>query len=401
MSSYPNYNPFQYPNSQDEQNSRRNRQPVQQPQQQSVQPPTGYMEAKYSWNSQNANRPYSNTNDAYSRTRDRSSSFAHTPAALGSYAQQATRADDNTQRSTGLTSLVYASSLHQNSGQPQSSVGTQGSNTSNQYQSATGSYSYPSRSNSAANTQTTTPYIQQPQQASSAASRTSSTSYTTYPNTSVNNDGIRQYHTQPTHVSQPERRPSPTVDQRGQQRAASYKSPPVTPFSTDASWNATSYSQASHGYSSYTAHTSSVANPSHTSTSTDTVPTATQDYPQVAGTRTTDQISPSKVQYINPTDLYTQQYFLAQERARAEEAEQMAAEEAQRKDAEAQAQAQAEAVARAAEEASSTNAQATSSTAAKNNAAKSSTSKNTSKKRTSVKKKAAEKDAAPDRKSVV
>ncbi|KAF4990066.1 hypothetical protein F66182_16625, partial [Fusarium sp. NRRL 66182] len=193
----------------------------------------------------------------------------------------------------------------------------------------------------------------------------------------------------------PERRPSPTVDQRGQQRAASYKSPPVTPFSTDASWNATSYSQASHGYSSYTAHTSSVANPSHTSTSTDTVPTATQDYPQVAGTRTTDQISPSKVQYINPTDLYTQQYFLAQERARAEEAEQMAAEEAQRKDAEAQAQARAEAVARAAEEASSTNAQATSSTAAKNNAAKSSTSKNTSKKRTSVKKKAAEKDADP------
>uniref|UniRef100_A0A364L0C1 C2H2-type domain-containing protein n=1 Tax=Talaromyces amestolkiae TaxID=1196081 RepID=A0A364L0C1_TALAM len=395
MSSYPNYNSFQYPNSQNEQNSRRNRQPVQQPQQQSVQPPQGYMGGKYSWNNQNANKSYSDTNDGYSRTQDHSSSFAHTPAALGSYAQQGTRTDENTQRSTGLNSLVYASSLHQNTGQSQSNVGTQGSNVSNQYQSATGSYSYPSQSNSAANTQATTTYNQQPQQASSTASWTSSTSYTTYLSTSVNNDDLRQYHTQPAHLSQPERHPSPKVDQRGQRRARSYKSPPVTNSSSNAPLNATSYSQTSHGYSSYTAHTSSVANPGHTATSTDTVPTVTQDYPQVSETRTTDQISPSKVQFINPTDLYTQQYFLTQERARAEEVEQMAAEEARRKEAETEAQAQAEAVARAAEEASSTNAQVTPTSTAKGNAAKSSTAKNTSKKRTSAKKKAAEKDVAP------
>lgn len=239
----------------------------------------------------------------------------------------------------------------------------------------------------------TTNYNQQPQQASNTASRTSATSYT-YQNTAVNNDGMRPYHTQSAHMSQPERRPSPKVNQR-QRKTATYKSPPVTHSSTNASLNAPSYSQTSHGYSSYTAHTSSVANPSHTVTSTETLPTVTQDYPQVAETRTTEQISPSKVQYINPTDLYTQQYFLAQEHARAEEAEQMAAEEARKREAEAQAQAQAEAVARAAEGASSSNAQATPTSAAKGNAAKVKPAKNTSKKRTSVKKKAAEKDAAP------
>lgn len=231
-------------------------------------------------------------------------------------------------------------------------------------------------------------YNQQPQQASSAASRTSSTSYT-YSNTSVNNDGVRQHH------AQPERRPSPKVNQRGQRRAANYESPPATHSSTNPSLNTPSYSQTSHGYSPYTAHTSSAANSSHTATSTETLPTVTQDDPQVAETRATNQISPSKVQYINPTDLYTQQYFLAQERARAEEAEQMAAVEARRKEAEAQAQAQAEAVARAAEEASSTNAQAAPTSAAKGTVAKSTPAKNTSKKRTSAKKKVAEKDAAP------
>lgn len=349
------------------------------------------MEANNSWNNENANRSYSNTNDAYSRAQDPSSSFAHLPAALGSYSQQGTRTDENTQRSTGLNSLVYASSLHQNSGTSQSNVGAQGSSTSNQYQSAT-AHNYPSQSNSTANTQATTNYNQRPQQASSAACRTPATSYT-YQSTTVNNDGMRPYHTQPAHMSQPERHPSPKVNQ-GQRKTATYKSPPVTHSSTNASLNAPSYSQTSHGYRSYTAHTSSVANPSHTVTSTETLPTVTQDYPQVAETRTTEQISPSKVQYINPTDLYTQQYFLAQERASVEEAEQMAAEEARKKEAEAQAQAQAEAAARAAEEASSTNAQATPTNAAKGKAAKAKPAKNTSKKRTSAKKRAAEKDAA-------
>jgi hypothetical protein len=127
-------------------------------------------------------------------------------------------------------------------------------------------------------------------------------------------------------------------------------------------------------------------------TSSENLPTVTQDYPQASETRTTDQISPSKVQYINPTDLYTQQYFLAQERARAEEVEKMAAEEARKKEAEAQA----EVVARAAEAASSTkNAQATPTSAAKGKTAKPKPAKNTSKKRSSVKKKAVENDAAP------
>ncbi|GAM37989.1 C2H2 finger domain protein [Talaromyces pinophilus] len=390
MSSYPNYNSIGYPNSQNEQNSRRNRQPVQQRQQQPVQPPQGYMGANYSWNNQNANRSYSSTNDAYSRAQDPSSSFAHLPAALGSYSQQGRRTDETTQRS-GLNSLVYASSLHQNSGTSQSNVGSQGSSTSNQYQSATG-YNYPSQSNSAASTQATSNYDQQPQQASSAASRTSATSYT-YQNTAVNNDGMRPYHTQSAHTSQPERRPSPKVNQR-QRKPATHKSPPVTHSSTSASLNAPSYSQTSHGYSSYTAHTSSVANPSHTVTSTETLPTVTQDYPQAAETKTTEQISPSKVQYINPTDLYTQQYFLAQERARAEEAEKMEAEEARKREAEAQAHSQAEAVARAAEEASSSNAQVTPTSAAKGKAAEAKPGKNTSKKRISAKQKAAEKDAA-------
>lgn len=349
------------------------------------------MEANYSWNNQNANRSYSSTNDAYSRAQDPSSSFAHLPAALGSSSQQGTRTDETTQR-TGLNSLVYASSLHHNSGPSQSNVGSQGSSTSNQYQSATG-YKYPSQSNSAASSQATSNYNQQPQQASNATSRTSATSYT-YQNTAVNDDGMGPYHTQSAHMSQPERRPSPKVNQR-QRETATYKSPPVTHASTNASLNAPSYSQTSHGYSSYTAHTSSVANLSHTVSSTEKLPNVTQDYPQVAETRTTEQISPSKVQYINPTDLYTQQYFLAQERARAEEVEKIAAEEARKREAEAQAQAQAEAVARAAEEVSSSNAQVTPTSAAREKVAKAKPAKNTSEKRISAKKKAAEKDAAP------
>lgn len=385
MSSYPNYNSFRYPNSQNEQNLRTNRQPVRQPQQRPVQPPQGYMEANYSWNNENADRSYSNSNDAYSRAQD-PSSFAHLPTALGSYSQQGTRTDENTLRSTGLNSLVYASSLHQNSGTPQSNIGAQGSSNSDSQNQNPGSYSYQAQSNSAANTQTPK-YNQQPQQSSGATSRTSANSYTSQ-NAAVNNDGTRSYHAQPAHMSQPERGPSPIVNQR-QKISANYKSAPVTQ-STNASLNTPTYSQTSHGFSSYTARTSTLANPSHTVTSTETLPTVTQDYPQVAESRTADQISPSKVQYINPTDLYTQQYFLAQERARAEEAEKMAAEEARRKEAEAQAQAQAEAVARAAE-----NVQAKPTTTAERKAAKVQQAKNTSKKRKSVTKKPVEKDVPP------
>ncbi|EEA21472.1 hypothetical protein TMatcc_009116 [Talaromyces marneffei ATCC 18224] len=377
MSSYPKYNSYRFPNSQNEENSRRNHHPAQQQQQQQpVQPPRGYMEANYSWNNENTNRSYLNTNNAYSRAQDSLSSFPHFPVELSRYSQHGTRTDENTQRSAGLNSLVYVSSLHQNSGVSQSNVSAQGSSNSNaQYQSAA-SYRYPSQSNSAVNAQATTTYNQQPQHVSNAVSLTSLASYT-YRNTSVNN------------AAQPKWRPSPKANQRGQRNTENDKSPLVTQPSTNTSLNARSYSQMSHGYSLYTTNTSSVANPSHTVISIETLPTVTQDYPQVSETRTTDQISSSNVQYINPTDLYIQQYFLAQERARATEPEQMAGEEARKKEVEAQTQVQAEAVARAAEEASSTNAQATPTSTAKGTV-KPKPAKNTSKKRSSAKK-----DAAP------
>lgn len=65
-----------------------------------------------------------------------------------------------------------------------------------------------------------------------------------------------------------------------------------------------------------------------------------------AETASSNQISPPKVQFINPNQLYNQQYVLAQERARAAEAEAAAAR--QRQEAEAKAQAEAAAAAAAA-----------------------------------------------------
>ncbi|EED16954.1 hypothetical protein TSTA_020130 [Talaromyces stipitatus ATCC 10500] len=173
-------------------------------------------------------------------------------------------------------------------------------------------------------------YNQQTQQASSATSRTWATPYT-YQNTSVNNnDALRQC--EPTHMT------SPKVNQSTQQsrKVAAYKSPPITYSTTNATLNAPSYPQTSHGYSSYTATRL---------TAPETSSAINQDYPQVTEAATTTQTSPIK----GP-----------KERARAAEAEM----EARRKEVEVQAQ--AEAVARAAEEAlAAAGAQATPTSATK------------------------------------
>jgi hypothetical protein len=430
--SYSNfYNSYRYGNNNNERNSGDNFADNRQP----VQPPQGYVEATYSWNNQSATpglenqqvhnpKVYSNNNDAYSRPQDTSSSFAHLPTALGSY-NQAVRTEDRTQRPSGLNSLVYASTLEsgykKNPGISQpTKTPAQTSTDSPRYQNTAPSYNYPSQSsapNQAANSGSSINYNQQPQRSSSAASQTTASTYT-HSNSSAIHDTARKHHTQPTHMSQPERRPSPKVTSQAKapRRGSNYKSPPNSHASTSAPLNAPVYPQAPQGYGAFAANASSAVSHQHPQPSTEptatgisrtqTPPTVAQTYTRAASdndasvtsssgmeTRAPNQISPSKVQYINPTDLYTQQYFLAQERTRAAETEAMA-EEKRRNEAEAQSQ--AEAVARAVEAAAATtNAPVAPTNADKEKSTKTKPAKNSAKKRSSAKKKVADKEVDP------